>query len=372
MDKMDVAVGGSLDMDQNFRDIPCFFSEVAMIKWICWSKFKTQLATGRWLIDIQYRALALVKQCWSFIVGRPNLEPYPNLPKPPAPLQGRRIWGRYKSFMQSFVKVIDLIRADRQPLRKGEAGDVFPMKKGNMFSIVSNGFYMILCSSICGWKQWKQRKHAFSRKQNGSSLQCDQFFAPDPPKRPQVIPSHHAPVWPLTGTSCGMWSISCAPWDSTPIGRALSCWGETKGGRGGPIVNGIWSHAETSTTCPGLLVGIQHQLGFHTEFPGLSKVILTCFTLQNTRDQCTLAIMLCFYHVLAIFRCGLEAKWHPTPRQFLASYRSVKLEAYHRGWPSPVVLFGEDLGNDDASLLSLLTVTWCSDASLELPSPCAF
>ena len=25
MDKMDVAVGGSLDMDQNFRDIPCFF-----------------------------------------------------------------------------------------------------------------------------------------------------------------------------------------------------------------------------------------------------------------------------------------------------------------------------------------------------------
>lgn len=43
-----------------------------------------------------------------------------------------------------------------------------------------------------------------------------------------------------------------------------SCWGETKGGRGGQIVNGIWSHAGTSTTCPGLLVGIQHQLGFHT------------------------------------------------------------------------------------------------------------
>jgi hypothetical protein len=55
--------------------------------------------------------------------------------------------------MQSFVKVIDLIRADRQPLRNGEAGDVFPMKKGNMFSIVSNGFYMIPLSSICGWKQ---------------------------------------------------------------------------------------------------------------------------------------------------------------------------------------------------------------------------
>lgn len=28
---MDVAAGGSLDMDQNFRDIPCFFSEVAVI-----------------------------------------------------------------------------------------------------------------------------------------------------------------------------------------------------------------------------------------------------------------------------------------------------------------------------------------------------
>ena len=74
-----------------------------------------------------------------------------------------------------------------------------------------------------------------------------------------------------------------------------SCWQQKQqGGRGGQIVNGIGSHAEMSTTCPGLLVGIQHQLGFHTEFPGFSKVILTCFTLRNTRDQCTLPIMQCF------------------------------------------------------------------------------
>jgi hypothetical protein len=38
------------------------------------------------------------------------------------------------------------------------------MKKGNMFSIVSNGFYMIPLSSICGWKQWKQRLNTLFRE----------------------------------------------------------------------------------------------------------------------------------------------------------------------------------------------------------------
>lgn len=90
--------------------------------------------------------------------------------------------------MQSFVKVIDLIRADRQPLRKGEAGDVFPMKKGNMFSIVSNGFYMILLSSICGFSAMKTAKTRWRKQDGSSSLQWSA------PKRLQVIPSHHAPV----------------------------------------------------------------------------------------------------------------------------------------------------------------------------------
>ena len=92
-----------------------------------------------------------------------------------------RCEGRYKSFMQSFVKVVDLIRADRQSLE-----------------------------TFCGKGSRRIQFHLEHETWN--------ILEPGTWGYLELYTGYPDCTFELAGIWWGMWSISCAPWDSMLTG----------------------------------------------------------------------------------------------------------------------------------------------------------
>ena len=176
--------------------------------WICRSKFKTQLATT--LILIFFGALALVKQCWKkSLLGVPILSHTQTFPSHQPRYRAAESEVATNPSCNPLWRSSTWSEQIGSPCEKGKL-EMFSLWRReiwwHMFSIVSNGFYMILLSLICGSSSNENSENTLIRENRmdwSSSLQlwpmvCSRLFAP---KRRSF---HHipSPVWQVPHAAC--------------------------------------------------------------------------------------------------------------------------------------------------------------------------